>query len=83
MTTAKKIWPHTEVAAHLDEILQLAANGVPQQISRPDGTTFVIQKNPVTEEKPFVSTFSVFENFPKGAELVIDRPKDPPRDIDL
>lgn len=83
MTTAKKIWPHAEVAAHLEEILQLAAKGEPQQITRPDGTTLVIQTQPEPVEKPFVNGLSVYTNFPEGEELVIERIDDTPRDIDL
>lgn len=81
MTVEQKIWPQTEVASHLDEILQLAANGEPQQIVRSDGVTLVIQTR--SQETAVTPAIAAFRSVPRGAELLIERPSDPPRETEL
>ncbi|MCY1703694.1 hypothetical protein [Deinococcus sp. SL84] len=80
--TKHDIWAYSEAQSHWEEILQLAANGEPQRISRPDGVTLVIQMQPEQTE-PFVPVLAAFAGLPEDAELVMERPQDPPRDIEL
>lgn len=83
MTPNQKIWPYAEAAAHLQEILQRAANGEPQMITDEQGRTFNLQVARDPEAVPFVSGMSIYENFPPDTELVTERITDTPRDIDL
>lgn len=80
----RNIWPYSEVQAHWEEIMQLAAGGEPQRITRPDGVVLklVVEPQP-TEAKPFVSALAAFAGLPNDAELVTERAKDIPRDIEL
>lgn len=81
--THQKIWPYAEALANMEEIFRLAGNGEPQTISRPDGVTLIIQTQPNEGQIPFVSALSAFEGLPRDTELVIERIKDYPRDLDL
>lgn len=80
--TKHDIWAYSEAQSHWEEIMQLAANGEPQRISRPDGVTLVIQMQPEQAE-PFVPVLAAFAGLPQDAELVTERPQDQPRDIEL
>lgn len=79
----RNIWTYTEAQSHWEEIMQLAAGGEPQRVARPDGVTLVIQMQPEAEPEPFVSLMAAFEGMPRDGELIIERPKDVPRDIIL
>ncbi|GHG08759.1 hypothetical protein GCM10017783_21720 [Deinococcus piscis] len=80
--TKHDIWAYSEAQSHWEEILQLAANGEPQRISRPDGVTLVIQMQPEQAE-PFVPVLAAFAGLPVDTELVTERPQDQPRDVEL
>ncbi|WP_261665516.1 hypothetical protein [Deinococcus sp. Marseille-Q6407] len=80
--TKHDIWAYSEAQSHWEEIMQLAANGEPQRISRPDGVTLVIQMQPAQAE-PFVPVLAAFAGLPQDAELVTERPQDQSRDIEL
>lgn len=90
MTSNRTPWPYAEALAHMDEVLELVANGEPQKITRPDGVTFVIHtaSPPASEvtaarEEPFVSAMTAFRNIPRDEEFKLERIQDTPGDVEL
>ena len=90
MTSHRTPWPYAEALAHMDEVLELVANGEPQSITRPDGVTFVIHTAPpatseVTDlrEEPFVSAMTALRNIPRDEEFRLERLQDKPGDVEL
>lgn len=87
MTSNRTPWPYAEAQAHLGELLDLAANGEPQRIVQPDGTTLVVlaTRTQTVEQRPrpFRSGLSTFLNAPRDDDFNADRIQDPVGDIDL
>lgn len=87
MTTQSKSWPYAEAQAHLDELLELAANGEPQRIVQPDGRTLVVlaTRTQAVEQqpRPFRSVLSVYEGAPQDEDFNPERLRGKLRDIDL
>lgn len=87
MTPTRTPWPYAEAQAHLDELLDLAANGEPQRIVQPDGSTLVVlatRAQPVEKQaRPFRSGLSTFLNAPRDDDFNVERIQDPIGDLDL
>lgn len=86
MTSPRKSWPYAEAQAHLDELLELAANGEAQRITQPDGSTLVVlatRPRAAETPKPFRSGLSTFLDAPRDEEFNADRIQDTVRDVDL